>query len=236
MITVWGGGASRSFRVTWLLEELGLDYRIRYVDLINNPDEPAFRAVNPAGYIPVLQDGDVTMVESVAIMEYLLARHGPTPLAPAADDPAFPAYQQFLHLGEAGLGMAAYVVIGGRYFASESDKQSWSVQQAAEQWQTRMCLVERQLERAPYMAGGAFTSADISVGYALLLATRHAGIVLGEAASAYFARLAAREAYKRALAKSEAVLAAADELAEGTPAQHLSQREREAPGAKRTGG
>ena len=207
MITVWGGGASRSFRVTWLLEEMGLDNSIRYVDLINNAEEPAFRAVNPAGYIPVLQDGDVTMVESVAIMEYLLARHGPTPLAPPPDDPTFPAYQQFLHLGEAGLCGAAYVVIGGRYFAPESDRRSWSVLQAEEQWATRMRLVERQLARTPYMAGQAFTAADISVGYALLLGTRHAGFVLEGAARAYFDRLTARDAYQRALAKSEAVLA-----------------------------
>ena len=207
MITVWGGGASRSFRVTWLMEEMGLEYRIRYVDLINNQQEPAFQAVNPAGYIPVLQDGDVTMVESVAIMEYLIARHGPTPLAPAPSDDAFPTYQQFLHLGEAGLCGAAYVVIGGRYFAPESDRRSWSVLQAEEQWATRMRLVERQLARAPYMAGQAFTAADISVGYALLLGTRHAGVVLGEAAQAYFERLAARDAYKRALAKSDAALA-----------------------------
>lgn len=206
MITIWGGGASRSFRVTWLLEEMGLDYRIRYVDLIGNPEEPAFLAVNPAGYIPVLEDGDVVMVESVAMMEYLIARYGPTPLAPAPTDAAFPLYQQFLHLGEAGLGMATYIVIGGRNFAPESDRSSWSVRQAEEQWQTRMRLVERQLARAPYLAGEAFTAADISVGYALLLGTRHGGAVLGDVARAYFDRLTARDAYKRALAKSDAVL------------------------------
>jgi glutathione S-transferase len=51
------------------MEEMGLAYRLRSVDLINNPEEPAFLAVNPAGFIPVMQDGDVTMVESVAIMD-----------------------------------------------------------------------------------------------------------------------------------------------------------------------
>ncbi len=65
--------------------------------------DPEFLAINPAGFIPAIQDGDVTMVESIAIMEYLMARYGPTPLAPAPHDPTFPAYQQFLHLGEAGL-------------------------------------------------------------------------------------------------------------------------------------
>jgi glutathione S-transferase len=103
MITVFGEG--RGFRVVWLLEEMGLPYRLRPVDMLAGVEnDPEFLAINPAGFIPALQDGDTIMVESIAIMEYLMARYGPTPLAP---DPrtirAFPAYQQFLHLGEAGL-------------------------------------------------------------------------------------------------------------------------------------
>lgn len=102
MITVFGEG--RGFRVVWLLEEMGLPYRLRPVDLLGEVEHDAeFLAINPAGFIPAIRDGEVTMVESIAIMEYLMARHGPTPLAPDPHDPAFPAYQQFLHLGEAGL-------------------------------------------------------------------------------------------------------------------------------------
>ena len=102
MITVWGEG--RGFRVVWLLEEMGLPYRLRPVDLLAGAEnDPEFLAVNPAGFIPALRDGDVTMVESIAIMEYLIARYGPTSLAPAPHDPAFPLYQQFLHMGEASL-------------------------------------------------------------------------------------------------------------------------------------
>jgi glutathione S-transferase len=102
MITVFGEG--RGFRVVWLLEEMGIPYRLRPVDLLAGVEKDAeFLAVNPAGFIPAIQDGNVTMVESIAIMEYLMGRYGPTQLAPDPRDPAFPAYQQFLHLGEAGL-------------------------------------------------------------------------------------------------------------------------------------
>ena len=81
MITVCGEG--RGFRVVWLLEEMGLPYRLRPVDLLAGVEnDPEFLAINPAGFIPAIQDGDVTMVESIAIMEYLMARYGPTPLAP----------------------------------------------------------------------------------------------------------------------------------------------------------
>ncbi len=83
MITVFGEG--RGFRVVWLLEEMGLAYRLRPVDLLAGVEKDTeFLAINPAGFIPAIRDGDVTMVESIAIMEYLMARYGPTPLAPDA--------------------------------------------------------------------------------------------------------------------------------------------------------
>src|SRR5579859_4722890 len=129
MITVYGEG--RGFRVVWLLEEMGLAYRLRPVDLLAGAEnDPEFLAINPAGFIPAIQDGNVTMVESIAIMEYLMARYGPTPLAPDARDPAFPAYQQFLHLGEAGLAASIYFVSGARNLAPEGQRQNWSAGQA----------------------------------------------------------------------------------------------------------
>jgi glutathione S-transferase len=77
MITVFGGQTSRSLRVVWLLEEMGLPYRLGQVDMLAQTPDAEVLAVNPAYYIPAMQDGEVTMVESIAIMEYLMARHGP---------------------------------------------------------------------------------------------------------------------------------------------------------------
>ena len=198
MITVFGEG--RGFRVVWLLEEMGLAYRLRRVDLLAGVEDDAeFLAINPAGFIPAIQDGDVVMVESIAIMEYLMARHGPTPLAPAPNDPAFPAYQQFLHLGEAGLAASIFFVVGARNFAPESERNNWSAGQALGVWESRLRLVTRQLARSPYLAGETFTAADISVTYALELAKRAGGVTLGEAERAYVARTSGRDAYKRAM-------------------------------------
>lgn len=198
MITVFGEG--RGFRVVWLLEEMGLAYRLRPVDLRAGVEADAeFLAINPAGFIPAIQDGDVAMVESIAIMEYLMARYGPTPLAPDPHDPAFPAYQQFLHLGEAGLAMGAYFVGGARNFAPEAERNNWSAGQALEMFESRLRLVTRQLARSPYLAGAAFTAADISVTYALELAQRFAGVAVGEAEQAYLARTSGRDAYQRAM-------------------------------------
>ena len=198
MITVYGEG--RGFRVVWLLEEMGIPYRLRPVDLLAGVEKDAeFLAVNPAGFIPAIQDGNVTMVESIAIMEYLMARYGPTPLAPAPHDPAFPAYQQFLHLGEAGLAASIFFVVGARNFAPETERQNWSAGQALDVFESRLGLVTRRLARSPYLAGERFTAADISVTYALELAKRAGGVTLGEAERAYVARTSARDGYKRAM-------------------------------------
>lgn len=206
MITVWGEG--RGFRVVWLLEEMGLPYRLRPVDLLAGAgNDPEFMAINPGGFIPALQDGEVTMVESIAIMEYVMARHGPTPLAPDPRDPTFPAYQQFLHLGEAGLAASAYFVNSARNLAPEAERNNHTALHALETFETRLRLVTRQLARSPYMAGEAFTAADISVTYALELARRGARIPLAAPETAYVARTTARDGYKRAMETCQATKA-----------------------------
>lgn len=202
MITVFGEG--RGFRVVWLLEEMGLAYQLRPVNLpVCVEKDTEFLAINPAGFIPAILDGDVTMVESIAIMEYLIARYGPSPLAPDPRDPAFPGYQQFLHLGEAGLAASIYFVVGARHFAPESERQNWSAGHALSIFESRLTLVTRQLALTPYLAGDRFTAADISVAYALELAQRSGGITLGNVERAYIARTNAREGYKRAMETCE---------------------------------
>jgi len=179
---------------------MGLSYRLRPVDMLAGvKKDPEFLAINPGGFIPAIQDGDVTMVESIAIMEYLIARHSPTPLAPAPHDAAFAAYQQFLHLGEAGLAAPAFFVLNARNFAPAADRDNWSARHALHVFESRLRLVTRQLAHAPYMAGENFTAADISVTYALTLGRTGAGIPLAEVHEAYMARTTARDAYKRAL-------------------------------------
>jgi len=144
-------------------------------------------------------------------MEYLMARYGPTPLAPDAHDPAFPAYQQFLHLGEAGLAASIYFVVVSRNLAPEAERQNWGARKALEVFESRLGLVTRQLARSPYLAGDTFTAADISVTYALELAQRGGSVVLREAEQAYVARTSGREAYKRAMETCQATRAWAAE-------------------------
>lgn len=211
MITLFGEG--RGFRVAWLLEEMGLPYRLRPVDMLAGVEnDPEFLAVNPAGFIPAIQDGDDIMVESIAIMEYLMGRYGPTPLAPEPRDPAFPAYQQFLHLGEAGLATPMFFVVVSRMLAPEAERDNWAARKAWDVFKGRLGLVTRQLTRAPYMAGDAFTAADISITYALQFAHRTVGYPLGEAEWAYIDRTTARDAYGRAMETCQATKAWAESI------------------------
>ena len=119
MITVYGAFPTRSFRVMWALEELGKDYELRPVDLRKRMADAEFLALNPSGFLPAMKDGDVTMVDSIAMLEYLIARYGNGRLAPAANDAAFPLYQQFLHIGESGLAAYLNVIVASRFLAPE---------------------------------------------------------------------------------------------------------------------
>jgi len=183
---------------------MGLPYRLRDVDLVAGVESDAeLLEINPAVFFPAIRDGDVTMVESVTIMEYLLGRYGPTTLAPGAQDAAFPAYQQFLHLDEAGLATAIFFVSGARNIAPESGRDNWSARQTMDVFTTRLQLVTRRQGLTPYLAGDVFTAADISVGYALEMARKNVW-VLGDAEQVFMARLRERRGYQRALAACHA--------------------------------
>lgn len=198
MITLYGEG--RGFRIAWLLEEMGLPYRLRPVDLLDGVEnDTEFLAINPAGFIPAIVDGDTVMVESIAIMEYLLASHGPSPLAPTPDDPAFVPYQQFLHIGEAGLAGPVNAIVATRILAPEGEQDNWTTRWALKIFESRLGLVIRQLSRAPYVAGDRFTAADISITYALEFAQRTIGYELGAIEMAYLVRAKTRGAYARAM-------------------------------------
>jgi glutathione S-transferase len=202
MITVYGAWPTRSFRVIWALEELGKEYRLRPVDLRKRMADAELLALNPSGFLPAMQDGDVTMVDSIAMLEYLIARYDSGTLAPPANDPRFPDYQQFLHLGESGLAAFLNIIVGSRFTAPEGEKDNFGTRTAERMFESRLALVKRQLGRAPMMAGDMFTAADISVIYALGMAER-LGLSdrFGPEIAEYRSRMAERPAYQAAIQK-----------------------------------
>lgn len=202
MITVYHVPRTRSLRIIWMLEEMGIDYEVKAIRFLEARNDPEFMAKSPGGYLPVMTDGDLTMIESGAMMEYLAARYGPTPLAPEPGDPSYPAYLQYFHFGEASLAAPLGIIAYCRFFAPEDQKENAGVEAARQIFRNRLPVVEKALERGGYMAGEAFTAADISVAYALGIGQLFNVAPEGysPAVSAYLARVGERPAYQRAVA------------------------------------
>ena len=200
MITVYGAPPTRSLRVVWMLEEMELPYEVRPIEFSKRLEDLEFLEASPTGSFPGIRDGDIKMMESCAILEYLGAKYGPTPLAPSFSDPAYAAYMSFLHFGEASLSGPLNVVFGTRFFAPEDQKQNWSAQYAIDMFVRKSAALAGPLRKHPYLAGDRFTAADISCGFAAGLA-RFLGLEdrLDPAIRDYHQRLTERSAFQRAM-------------------------------------
>ncbi|MBW8815660.1 MAG: glutathione S-transferase family protein [Caulobacterales bacterium] len=198
MIELWHCPDARSFRPLWALEELGLPYELHLLPFPPRVREPAYLEVNPLGTIPALKDGETFMTESAAIVQYLATRHGPSDLAVPLDDPAYGAWLNWLHFGEATLTFPQTLVL--RYRRLEPGKAEMVADDYAKWFLSRLRHVDRALaDGRDWLCAERFTVADISVGYALLLARQ---LKLDErfspAIQAYWARLAARPGFQAA--------------------------------------
>lgn len=192
--------SARSFRPLWALEELGLDYELKMLPFPPRAKAREYLQSNLLGTIPLLCDGDVRMTESAAICQYLVTRYGPTPLAVSVEEPDFGAYLNWLHFGEATLTFPQTIVL--RYGRLEPPERR--LPQAEEDYRrwflARLRGVEAVLSTQSYLCAGRFTAADISVGYALMLA-EYLGLQeqFPHCVRAYWERLRQREAFARAL-------------------------------------
>ena len=204
MITVYGAPPTRALRVCWMLEELTVPYEIRSVNFQTRFKDKEFMAVSPAGSVPAIRDGDTELIESCAILEYLGAKYGPTPLAPPQTDPRYPAYISYLHFGEASLSAPLNVAFATRFYAPEEQKQNWGAQWAVDLFLRRSRALLGPLSRSAYIAGDTFTAADISCGYAIGL-SRFLGCAeqLEAPLRDYLGRLSQRPAYGRAMSNAQ---------------------------------
>lgn len=200
MIRLYHCRDARSFRALWALEELGLPYELEVM-----PFPPRFRVegykdLNPLGTVPACFIDGVLMTESAAIPHVLASRFGPSELAVAPDEPGYMAYMNFLFMGEATLTFPQTIHL--RYTRLEPPERR--VAQAAEDYAlwfgSRLRAAEGLIE-GEFACAGRFTMADISLGYAVMLAL---SIGLDEQVSpgmrAYLERLSQRDGFRRAKA------------------------------------
>lgn len=206
MIIVYGAPPTRALRVIWMLEEMGLPYEVRPVSFENRLEDKEFMQVSPTGAFPGMRDGDVRMMESCAIIEYLGVKYGPTPLTPGIADPIYPAYLSFLHFGEASLTAPLNIALATRFFAPDDQKQNWGAQFALENFLRKAAALAAPLGKTPYVAGDRFTAADIACGYAAGFG-RFLGIEerLDPAVRDYYQRMTERPAFQRAMRHAQPV-------------------------------
>ena len=200
MVTLYHCADARSFRALWAMEELGVPYDLKLLPFPPRVRAPEYLEINPLGTIPFFVDGETRMTESSAILQYLAVRHG-GPLNVPNDDGDYGAWLNWLYLGEATLTFPQTLVL--RYTRLEpKERRNPQVAEDYARWfMARLRSVDAALEHGDYLCAGRFTAADISVGYALLLA-RTIGLDerFSPAINAYWERLAGREAFQRAKA------------------------------------
>lgn len=218
MITVHHLNNSRSQRVLWLLEELGLSYEIkRYERDPKTMLAPAsLREVHPLGKSPVITDGELTLAESGAILEYLVKRYGNGRLVPAPDTPEHLRYTYWLHYAE---GSAMPPLLLKLIFDQiEKNPMPFFVRPIARSIVNRVnsSLIEPQITRHldyleaeigknAWFAGNEFTAADIQISFPLEAATARAGLNASRPKlTAFLNRIHTRPAYQQALERGGA--------------------------------
>ena len=195
---------ARSFRPLWVLEEMGLPYELTVLPFPPRVLAPEYKKVNPLGTIPLLLDGATRMTESAAIGHYLATRHGPSPLAVDVAEDDYGAFLNWTHFGEATLTFPQTLVL--RYSLLEPEARRLpQVADAYAQWfLARLRAIEAALQGKEWLCAGRFTVADVSVGYALLLASfLKLHDQFGPNVTAYWQRLQQREGYQRARAAQQ---------------------------------
>jgi glutathione S-transferase len=213
MIVVHHLNDSRSQRVLWLLEELGLEYEIRRYE--RDPKTMlapgSLLAVHPLGKSPVLTDGPLTLAESGAIIEYLIERYGNGRFAPAAGTPERLRYTYWLHYAEGSamppllLKLVFDRVANGPvpFFVKPVAKAiSHRVLTTFVNPQIELHLdfMEAELEKSRWFAGNEFSAADVQLSFPLEAAAARSGLDASRPKlTAFLERIHARPAYQRAL-------------------------------------
>ena len=204
---------SRSQRILWMLEELGVDYEIKLYqrDAVTNLAPITLKLIHPLGKSPVITDGDVTVAESGAIIEYLGSTYGSAQMTPEIGTEAHRQYSYWLHFAEGSLmpPMVAKLVFdkvrakAKPFFVKMiADKIADKVMDGyfGPNIQANMEYIEAHLEHNQWFAGDTLSGADIQMSFPLE-ASASRGIKQYPNITAYVQRIHAQPAYQRALQK-----------------------------------
>ena len=204
MLKVHFVAGTRSGRVVWLLEELGLEYEVNIMPFTKEGlKSPEHRSRHALGRVPVLEDGDISIFESGAIIDYVLERHKNGGLKPNSDAPEFPFYLQWYHYCE-GMVMPPMNQIVVQTILLPPDRRDEVVLNQAKNLLTKsLAPVNENLADQDYLIGD-FSAADLMLGHSCFMANR-LGCVSEEMQNIkdYVARIANRPAFKKAITMGE---------------------------------
>jgi glutathione S-transferase len=202
MIKVHHARRARSVRVIWTLEELGVPYNLEPLEFTPEAlKSVSYLKLHPLGQVPVIEDGGHVMIESGAIVEYILEEYGVGRLAPPPRTAQRPAYLQWFHFGEAAIARHVSEIVRNRFGKTPETRVEAIVTDARERLREALAVVDAALSGKPFIVGDDFTAADIMLSYGITMAK-----IVGELpkdfanVAAYLERLKARPGYARAWA------------------------------------
>jgi glutathione S-transferase len=189
---------SRSQRVLWTLEELGVEYRIvRYQrDTKTMLGPPEIKAIHPLGKFPVIRDDDKVIAESGAIIEYLIERYGKGRFAPPRQTPEYERYRYWMHYAEGSLMPQILLKL---YLGRAGEGANALLERVNGALQMHLAYVEKSLDGAPYLAGREFTAADVQMSFPLEVCQTQGLLRDLSGLDALLQRLHERPAYQAAL-------------------------------------
>jgi glutathione S-transferase len=205
VLTVHHLGKSQSERIVWLCEELEIPYELkRYTrDSITMLAPPDYKALHPIGAAPVITDGDLVLAESGAIVDYIMAKHGNGRLVLGLDDPDFAQFLYWFHFANGTLqaGMGRLMILN-RLKLAEDNPMLVATRGRVDR---AFDLVDARVRDAQYLAGSAFTTADIMMGFSLTTMRYFQSYDLSRCPNVvnYLGRIGARAAYRRAMEKGD---------------------------------
>ena len=200
MLKLHAAPRTRTVRVVWLLEELGLPCELEVVDF-QPTTSSFFIQKTPTGKLPTLEDGDAVICESGAIIEHILENYGDGRLAPPPGSPERPYFLQWLHYAESTAFAPLGVVIWLTVYRQDAADHPELVADARQRAATAFSYVNETLRENDYLTGEEFTAADIMMGFTLFAAQTLGVIDDYPALSAYLQRISARPAFGRTLEK-----------------------------------
>lgn len=207
MITIYGFPRSRSSRATWMMEELGQDYAFSLVNLPQGGGHAAeFLAVNPAGKVPALQDDDLVLTESGAIITYLGDKFGNRELVPEPGTAQRGKYEQWCYFATTELEQPLWTIGKHTFAIPEEHRVSEIFPTAQWEFQKALDIFSQGLGDKPYILGDQFSAADILLAHTLFWGQAFKQPVNQDNLTAYIDRIKARAPLQRAMSREQEAL------------------------------